>query len=77
MYDRIEAELKGVQQALQSSRIVSTAPPPSKEPELGDELDQLCRIVGATEAHLRRASKEKEQATLALKQAQDEIVEQH
>jgi hypothetical protein len=31
MYERIEAELKGVQQALHSSRAVSTAPPPSEE----------------------------------------------
>jgi hypothetical protein len=36
MYDRIEVELKGVQQALQSSCVVSTAPLPSEEPELGD-----------------------------------------
>jgi hypothetical protein len=34
MYDRIETELRGVQQALQSSCAVSTAP---GEPELGDE----------------------------------------
>jgi hypothetical protein len=33
MYYRIEVELRGVQQALQSNRAVSTAP---REPELGD-----------------------------------------
>jgi hypothetical protein len=59
MYDRIEAELRGVQQALHSSRAVSTAPPPSEEPELGDEPTQLCRIADVTEAHLRRAKEEK------------------
>jgi len=37
MYDRIKAELKGVQQALYSSRAVSTAPPSSEGIELGDE----------------------------------------
>jgi hypothetical protein len=41
MYDRIETELRGVQQALHSSRAVSTVPPPSEEPELGDEPAQL------------------------------------
>jgi hypothetical protein len=34
MYERIEAELKGVQQALYSSRAVSTAPPSSEGTEL-------------------------------------------
>jgi hypothetical protein len=29
MYDRIEVELRGVQQALQSIHAVSTTPPPS------------------------------------------------
>jgi hypothetical protein len=48
MYNRIEAELRGVKQALHSSRTVSTAPPPSKEPELGDEPTQLCRIDDAS-----------------------------
>jgi hypothetical protein len=63
MYDRIEVELRGVQQALQSSRAVSTAPPPSEEPELGDEPAQLRRLADVTEAHLRRAQAEKDQAT--------------
>jgi hypothetical protein len=52
MYDRIESELRGVQQALYSNNVVSTAPPPSKEPELGDEPAQLHRIADVTEAHL-------------------------
>jgi hypothetical protein len=37
MYDWIEAELKGVQQALYSSYKVSTLPPSSEGIELGDE----------------------------------------
>jgi hypothetical protein len=76
MYDRIEAELRGVQQALYSSRAVSTAPPPSEEPELGDEPAQLRRLADVTEARLHRAQAEKDQATVALKQAQEEVIEQ-
>jgi hypothetical protein len=53
MYNRIEVELRGVQQDLQSSRAVSTTPLPSGEPELGDELTQLRRLGDATEAHLQ------------------------
>jgi hypothetical protein len=37
MYERIEEELKGVQQALYSYRAVSTTPPSSKRTNLGDE----------------------------------------
>jgi hypothetical protein len=76
MYERIEAELRGVQQALHSSHAVSTAPPPSEETELGDEPAQLRRIADATEAHLRHVQEEKEQATEALKQVQEEVIEQ-
>jgi hypothetical protein len=50
MYDRIETELRGVQQALQSSRAVSTMP---GEPDLGDEPAQLHRLADTVEAHLR------------------------
>jgi hypothetical protein len=60
MYDRIEVELRGVQQALQSSHIVSTVPPPSEAPELGDEPTQLHRLADATEAHLHHAQEETE-----------------
>jgi hypothetical protein len=77
MYEKIETELRGVQQALQSSHSIHYAPLPSEEPELGDEPAQLCRIVDVTEAHLHRAQEEKEQATVALKQEQQEVVEQH
>jgi hypothetical protein len=37
MYEKIEAELKGIQQSLYSSRMVSTAPSSSKGTELGDD----------------------------------------
>jgi hypothetical protein len=37
MYESIEEDLRGVQQALHSSRAVSTATPPSEGIELGDE----------------------------------------
>jgi hypothetical protein len=76
MYDRIEVELRGVQQALQSSRAVSTVPLPLGEQELGDEPTQLHRLADATEARLRRAQEEIEQATQALKQVQGVLVEQ-
>jgi hypothetical protein len=68
MYDRIEVELRGVQHALQSSHVVSTSPPPSEAPELGDEPSQLHRLADVTEARLRRTQEETEQATDALKQ---------
>jgi hypothetical protein len=60
MYEKIDTELRGVQEALHSIRAVSIMPPPSEEPELGDESAQLCRIVDVTEAHLHRAQEEKE-----------------
>jgi hypothetical protein len=41
IYNRIKVELQGVQQALQSSRTVSTVPLPLETPELGDESAQL------------------------------------
>jgi hypothetical protein len=50
-------------------------PPPSEEPELGDEPSQIYRIVDAIEAFLRRVQEEKEQAMVALKQEQEEMVE--
>jgi hypothetical protein len=60
MYDRIEVELKGVQQALYSSRAVSTAPSSSEGIEVGDEPAQLCKLADATEAHLHCVQEEKE-----------------
>jgi hypothetical protein len=41
MYEIIEVEMKGVQQALHSSRVVPTVPPSSEMTELGDEPAQL------------------------------------
>jgi hypothetical protein len=76
MYDRIEAELRGVHQALYSSRIVSTAPSPLEESKLGDEPTQLCRLANVTKAHLHQARVEKEKVTVALQQAQEEVIEQ-
>jgi hypothetical protein len=75
IYSRIKVELQGMQQALQSSRTVSTAPPPLGTPELGDEPAQLHRIADTVEAHLRRAQEETTQATQALAQAQEDLLE--
>jgi hypothetical protein len=41
MYDRIEKELKDIQQAIHSSRAVPTAPSSTESVELGDEPTQL------------------------------------
>jgi hypothetical protein len=51
-------------------------PLPSGEQELGDEPAQLHRLADASEARLRRAQEEIEQATQALKQVQGVLVEQ-
>jgi hypothetical protein len=75
MYDRIKAELKGVQQALYSSHIVSTTLSSSEAAKLGDDPTQLQRIAYATEARLCRVQEEKEQATDALKQVKEESLE--
>jgi hypothetical protein len=50
IYDRIETELRGVQEALQSICAVSIAP---GEPELGDEPAQLHRLADTVKAHLQ------------------------
>jgi hypothetical protein len=52
MYEIIEAELRGVQQALHTSLTVFTTPPLSEETKLGYEPAQLHRIVDATESCL-------------------------
>jgi hypothetical protein len=54
---------------------VSTAPSSTENIELGDEPTQLRRLADATEAHLHRAQEEKEQATEALKQEKEEVLE--
>jgi hypothetical protein len=63
IYNRIKVELQGVQQTLQSSCTVSTAPFPLETPELGDESSQHHRIAGTFESRLRRAQEETMQAT--------------
>jgi hypothetical protein len=50
--------------------------PPSDETNLGDDPAQLCRIDDAIEAHLRHMHEEKEEAKMALKKAQEDIIEQ-
>jgi hypothetical protein len=57
MYNRIEIELQGVQQALQSSRAVSTALLPEGTTEEGDEPVQLHKIAATVEVRLRKAQK--------------------
>jgi hypothetical protein len=64
MYTRIEAKLRGVQQFFYLSCAVSNAPPPSEEPELGDEPAQLCRLADVTEACLHQAQDKNNQATV-------------
>jgi hypothetical protein len=51
MYDSIKVELWGIQQALQSNRVVSTA---LGEPELGDASAQLHRPTDTVKSRLRR-----------------------
>jgi uncharacterized protein YbbK (DUF523 family) len=77
MYDRIEAEIKWVQQTLYLNRVVSNAPSSLEGIEMGDDPAQLRRLEDAIEARLRRVQEEKEQATEALKQAKEEALEQH
>jgi hypothetical protein len=49
MYDRIEKELRDIQQAIKSSHIVSTTPSSTKNIELGDEPTQFQRLADAIE----------------------------
>jgi hypothetical protein len=69
MYHRVEIELQGVQQALQSSRAVSSAPLPEGTTEEGNAPVQLRKIVDTVKVRLRKAQEEIAQATQALKQA--------
>jgi hypothetical protein len=74
MYDRIEKELK-TSNKLSIQATVPTVPSSAESVELGDEPTQLRRLVDATEARLHRAQEEKEQATEALKQEKEEVLE--
>jgi hypothetical protein len=76
MFDRIEAELKGVQKSLYSSRAVPTTSLLAGDIEVGYEPSHLRRLVDSTEAFLRRVEEEKEQDTEALKQAKEKAIEQ-
>jgi hypothetical protein len=49
VYERIEKDLKDIQQAIHSSRAVPTMPSSSKSAELGDEPTQLRRLADAIE----------------------------
>jgi hypothetical protein len=52
VFSQIKVELQEVQQALQSSRIGSTAPLSIGTLEIGDEPAQLHRIDDTLKAHL-------------------------
>jgi hypothetical protein len=58
MYNRIESELQGLQQALWSSHAVSIAPLPKGTTEEGDEPVQLHKIAATVEACLQKAQGE-------------------
>jgi hypothetical protein len=60
MYEIIEAELKGVHQALYSSHAVSIVPLSSIGINLGDEPSQLRRIENVIEACLHHIQEEKD-----------------
>jgi hypothetical protein len=66
MFDRIEAEHKGVQQTLYLICAVSTVLFSAGDIEVGDEPSQLCILADSTEDHLRRVKKEKDKAIEAL-----------
>jgi len=76
LYVWVDKELKEIQQSIQVSRTVLTAPSTSKTVELGDEPNQLRILEYATEAWLQRVQEEREHATKALKKDKEEILEQ-
>jgi hypothetical protein len=67
LYERIEKELKDIQQSIHSIHAILIAPSSSEIAEVGDEPTQLQRLADATEARLCRVPKEKEQAIETLK----------
>jgi hypothetical protein len=75
LYEIIEKELKEIQQAIHSSRVVPTTPSWLKIAKLGDEPTQLRRFEDETKARLQRAQEEKEKATESLKQQKEEVLE--
>jgi DNA-directed RNA polymerase specialized sigma subunit len=76
IFNRIKGELQEVQQALQSSRAVSTVPLIRGTSGTGDEPTHLHQIIDQVKAHLRRAQEDTAQATQALMQAQKALLEQ-
>jgi hypothetical protein len=60
MFDRIEAELKWVQQALYSSHAVSTILLSVGDIEVGNEPAQLHKLADSTKAHLHWVQEEKD-----------------
>jgi hypothetical protein len=76
VFSRIKGELQEVQQALQSSRAVSTVPLTIGTTGTGDDPTQLHQIADKVEARLRRAQEDTVQATQALTQVQSALVEQ-
>jgi hypothetical protein len=52
LYERIEKELKNIQQAIHSSHTVPIAPYLLKSAKLGDEPTQLRILADATEAQI-------------------------
>jgi chromosome segregation ATPase len=77
IFSRLKGEFQEVQQALQSSRVVSTVPLTIETIGTGDEPTQLRQIAEKVEARLRRAQEDTAQATQALAQVQSaHIVQQ-
>jgi hypothetical protein len=72
----ITSEFREVQQTLQSSQAVPTAPIPMEISETGDEPTQLRQIVEKVEARLRQDQEDIAKATQALAQAQSAHEEQ-
>jgi hypothetical protein len=52
MYNRIEKELRDIQQAIHSSHAVPTTPSSVENVELGDEPTQLQRLADVTEVQI-------------------------
>jgi gas vesicle protein len=75
LYERIEKDLKDIQQAIYLSRTVPIVPLSSKTVELGDEPTQLQRIEDAIEARICQFKEEKEKATESLKKEKEEVLE--
>jgi cell division protein ZapA (FtsZ GTPase activity inhibitor) len=76
IFNQIKGELQEVQQALQSSRVVSTVPLISGTSRTGDEPTHLHQIANQVEARLQRAQEDTKQATQALMQALKELLGQ-